>query len=253
VRAFLILALAGNAFAQVDEPSPSPSPEVSPSPSPLPSPLPSPSPEAVAPAPLVEVKPVAPRFVPNAVTESRTFTWPWTLDVHVLVGAELHTVGQPIAFGLGAEALYHGWLGMFVSLLGSEGTPILVGGTQSLADRVSVPFGFAVRPAGREAQHHTSYGWRLLGGIGLQAGISIELLRVSDNGVTTAGLHLQASIDVPLYGGPTTGGLALRAGARLIVTPEETFDQMVQGGKVVAAVHEPIASGQIFVGIAYVP
>jgi hypothetical protein len=235
VRAFLILALATSALAEGpdelrDTPSPSPSP-----------------------SPLTEVKPVAPRFVPNAITESRTFTWPWTLDVHVLVGAELHSVGQPIAFGLGAEGLYHGWLGVFVSLLGSEGTPVVTGTTISLADRVSVPFGFAVRPAGRAAQHHTSYGWRLLGGIGLQTGISIEHLRVSDNSVTTAGLHLQASIDVPIYGGPTTGGVALRAGARLILTPEETFDQLVQGGKVVSAVHEPIASGQIFVGIAYVP
>jgi hypothetical protein len=190
----------------------------------------------------------------NIVQEARTFTWPWTLDVHVLVGAELHSVGQPIAFGLGLEVLYHGWLGMFVSLLGSEGTPILIGASQgSLADRVSVPFGFAVRPVGRAAMKHTSYGWRVLGGIGLQAGISIEHLRVSDNSVTTAGLHLQASLDLPLYGGPTTGGVSLRAAARLIVTPEETFDVVMSSNMLTQAVHERAASGQILVGIAYVP
>jgi hypothetical protein len=233
----LILALAGNALAQSpDEPRLS-----EPTPSPSPSPSPSPAPIVV----VVVAPPPARVFVPNAVEEVRTFTWPWTLDVHVLVGAELHTVGQPIAFGLGAEALYHGWLGMFVSLLGSEGTPLLIANNQSLADRVSVPFGFAIRPIGRAAMKHTNWGWRLAGGLGLQAGIGIEHLRVSDSDVTTAGLHLQASIDVPIYGGPTTGGVALRAAARLIVTPAVSLD----GG----IIQEPIASGQILVGIAYVP
>src|SRR5205823_9555873 len=106
-----ILALAGNALAQEpDEPSPSPEAWPSPSPSPLP--------VVVAPVILTSVAP--PPFAVTAAEEGRTLTWPWALDVHVLVGAELHSIGQPTAFGLGAEALYHGWLGLFVSLLGSE-------------------------------------------------------------------------------------------------------------------------------------
>jgi hypothetical protein len=196
------------------------------------------------PAPLGPGPKIAAPFVAE---EPHTATWPWTIDLHVLVGAELHDQGQPIAFGFGAEALWHGWVGIFASLLASEGTPILVAANKpSLADRISVPFGVALRPIGREAAKHQGWGWRLLGGIGVQAGISVEHLRVTDSGATTAGLHLGLGVDVPLYGGPLTGGVALRAGARLIVTPEVTLEAN-------QAVREPIASGQLFVGIAYVP
>jgi hypothetical protein len=186
------------------------------------------------------------KLLAQEVVVERTATWPYTLDLHVLVGAELHSQGQPIAFGIGAEALYHGWIGLFTSLLGSEGTPIIVGaGKANLADRVSVPFGFAVRPFGRAAMRHDSWGWRLAAGIGLQAGVSIEHLRVNDADATTAGMHLQLSVDVPLYGGPTKGGVAIRAAGRLIVTPEVHLDK--------DAIQEPITSGQLFVGIAYIP
>jgi hypothetical protein len=259
VRALLILLLAGNVLAEgPDEPraaeAPSPSPEVHVqpiAPKPIDDALIAPIPPKpidatpMASAPLVVAqRPALPVVV---IEEPRAVTWPFTLDLHVLVGAELHDQGQPIAFGVGAEALYHGWIGLFAALLASEGTPIIVStGKASLADRVSVPFGFAVRPVGRAAMKHSSWGWRLLGGIGLQAGISVEHLRSSDAEATTAGLHLGLAVDVPIYGGPTQGGVAIRAGARLIVTPEVKLESN-------QAIQEPIASGQLFIGLAYTP
>ena len=183
----------------------------------------------------------------NAITVERTNTWPFTLDVHVLLGAEPHGQGTPIAFGIGGEGLWHGWLGVFVSLLASEGTPIVVSSKKpSLADRISVPFGFAVRPFGPMAARRDGWGWRLLGGLGLQAGVTIEHLRSTDDDTTTAGLHLGAELDVPLYGGPTQGGVALRLAGRLIVAPAITLETN-------KSIAEPITSGQLFAGICYTP
>jgi hypothetical protein len=191
---------------------------------------------------------------PARADEARTFTWPFTLDVHVLVGAELHDVGTPVAFGIGGEGLYHGWIGPFVALLASEGSPIVptMGSAgkanPSLADRISVPIALAVRPLGplaAQPERSGRWGWRLLAGLGLQAGVAIEHLRSSDDEATTAGLHLGLNLDVPLYGGPLTGGIALRLYARLIWTPSVTLST--------GAIAEPAANGQLFAGICYTP
>ncbi len=183
----------------------------------------------------------------SALVVERTNTWPFTVDVHVLLGAEPHGQGTPIAFGIGGEGLWHGWVGPFAALLASEGTPIVVSDKKpSLADRISVPLGLAIRPLGRAAAHHDGWGWRLLGGIGLQAGVSIEHLRSTDDDKTTAGLHLALAVDVPLYGGPLQGGVALRLAGRLVVAPAITLE----ANKSIA---EPIASGQLFAGICYTP
>jgi len=250
----ILLALSGLAAAQEpgDEPVPtlvSPAPTVIPPETPAqvaplpppPAPLPPPSFPPPAGPPVMAVGPS------SSLVVEHTGTWPYTIDLHVLVGAEPHSVGTPIAFGLGGEGLWHGWVGVFLSLLASEGTPIIVPSTKAaLADRVSVPFGFAIRPAGAFAQRHDGWGWRLLGGLGLQTGITIEYIRSTDDGKTTAGLHAGISLDVPIYGGPVQGGIALRLAGRAIVTPAVTLETN-------KSIKEPIASGQFFAGFCYTP
>jgi hypothetical protein len=187
---------------------------------------------------------------PPTLSEALSSTWPLALGAHVLIGVEPHDRGNPIAFGVGAELLWRARLGGFVMLLASEGTPIIaptLNGAQqpSFADRISIPFGFAARPLAPFAVDLGTWTGRLLTGIGLQLGLTIEHLRTSDDSATTAGLHLGLGVDVPLWGGTKEGGVALRLYGRLLCTPAVTLDN--------ASVYEPIVSGQIFAGISYYP
>ncbi|HEX4458004.1 MAG TPA: hypothetical protein VIA18_08530, partial [Polyangia bacterium] len=128
------------------------------------------------------------------IVESRSVLWPLTIDMHALIGAEPHDRGTPIAFGAGVELLWRARLGGFASLLSAEGTPIItptVNGVQqaAFADRISVPFGLAARPLMLLGVDRDSWVGRLMAGIDLQLGITIEHLRTSDDSATTAGLH----------------------------------------------------------------
>lgn len=183
--------------------------------------------------------------------------WPATLDAHMLVGVEPHGVrGAPVAFGVGVEALWRGRVGGYAALLSSEGTPIAAvevnGVTKaSLADRVSVPIALAWRPFQMLTplvQQRSAFGRRLLEGIGVQVGISVEHLRTSDDSATTAGLHLGLGVELPLFGGPVEGGLSLRLYGRLLVTKDVRLDTTQT-----QIVFEPGFSGQIFGGLAYYP
>ena len=118
----------------------------------------------------------------------------------------------------------------------------------SLADRVSVPVALAWRPFTPLARQASPFVRRLLAGIGVQIGLSIEHLRTSDDNATTAGLHLGAGIELPLYGGPVEGGLCLRLYGRLLVTKDVRLDT-----EQTQIVFEPGFSGQIFGGLAYYP
>lgn len=188
--------------------------------------------------------------LPEAVVETRSATWPLMLDVHALIGVEPHDRGSPVAFGAGAELLWRARVGFFADLLASEGTPIVApsqNGTQQpgFGDRISVPFGLAARPLAWLTVDKPSWGARLVAGIGVQLGITVEHLRTSDDNATTAGLHAALALDVPLYGGPKQGGVALRLCARMLATPTVKLDQ--------AAVLEPSVSAQLFAGLAYYP
>lgn len=188
----------------------------------------------------------------EVLTRPYSRLWPITLDAHLLVGGEPHGPrGTPIAFGVGAELMWRARVGAFAALLSSEGSPILPQAQNgkvlnSLGDRISVPFGLAARPFEPLAESHEGWAFRLLAGIGLQAGLTIENVRSSDDDATTAGLHLAASLDVPIFGGPIAGGLALRLYGRMMVTPELTLDASAP-----QRIHEPIFSGQIYGGLAY--
>jgi hypothetical protein len=182
---------------------------------------------------------------------NRTQLWPYTLDLHALIGVEPHSQGNAVAFGAGAEFYWHGRVGAFAELLASNGLPIIPpmqsGHSQpSLPDRVSIPFGFAARPFA-VGQDQESWGRRLLAGIGVQLGLAVEYLRTSDDSVTTAGLHLGVGIDVPLYRGPLQGNaVALRLYGRALFTPSVTLEAN-------KTVEEPVASAQLYAGIVYYP
>jgi hypothetical protein len=184
------------------------------------------------------------------IVESRSVTWPLTIDMHALIGAEPHDRGTPIAFGAGVELLWRARIGGFAALLAAEGTPIItptVNGVQqaSFADRISVPFGLAARPLILLGFDRDTWTGRLLAGIDLQLGLTVEHLRTSDASATTAGLHAAVAVEVPIWGGPKQGGVALRLAARFIVTPATSLDMR--------SVYEPIGSTQVFAGLSYYP
>jgi hypothetical protein len=204
---------------------------------------------------LARADPNQPRETPQAPPEppeiTRSSTWPFVLDLHLLLGAEPKEQATPVAFGVGAEALWRALVGPFGALLASAGTILVpkAKGTQappSLADRISVPLGLAVRPLARYGWTHDTWLGRLGAGVGAQLGVTIEHLRTSDDDATTAGLHLALSVDVPLYGGPVQGGVALRLYGRFLYTPSVTLEAN-------KSVVEPAASGQIYAGLCWYP
>ena len=186
-----------------------------------------------------------------AVVETRAAAWPLMLDIHALLGFEPHAErGNPVAFGAGAELLWKARIGGFAELLSSGGTgliaPTVMGVMEpGFADRISIPFGLAARPLAAWFADRSDYGARLLTGIGVQLGVTVEHLRTSDDSTTTAGLHAALAVDVPIWGGPKQSGIALRLYARLMVTPTVTLDNR--------AVFEPATSGQLFAGLVYIP
>jgi hypothetical protein len=186
----------------------------------------------------------------EVVVETHSATWPLALDIHALIGVEPHDRGNPVAFGAGAELLWRGRVGGFAELISSEGTALIAptfnGVMQpGFADRISIPFGLAVRPLARWFVDRTSWAARLAAGVGVQLGATIEHLRTSDDQITTGGLHVALGVDVPLYGGPKQGGVTLRLYARAMFTPSVNLDNRT--------VFEPSASGQLFAGLAYYP
>jgi hypothetical protein len=204
------------------------------------------------------VQQLAPLDNEPGIVEQRSVTWPLTIDMHALMGFEPHDRGVPqnlVAFGAGVELLHRARIGGFASLLASEGTPVVaptVNGVQqpSYADRISIPFGFAARPLTLLGVDRNSWTGRLLAGVDLQLGITIEHLRTSDDSVTTAGLHAAVAVEVPIWGGPKQGGVALRLAARFIVTPSASLDCSPSSP---CSVFEPIGSTQLFAGLSYFP
>jgi hypothetical protein len=170
--------------------------------------------------------------------------------IHVLMGAEPHDRGTPAAFGVGLELMWKARIGGFAALLASAGTPIVPpmrDGVQqpALGDRISVPFGVAGRPLAPFAGSQRRWVNRLLTGVDVQLGLTIEHLRTSDESATTAGLHLGVAVELPIYGGPVQGGVALRLAMRALFTPEIYLDNR--------SVFSGVASTQLFGGITYYP
>lgn len=177
-------------------------------------------------------------------------TWPLATDLHVLIGVEPHDRGTPVAFGVGTEVLWRARIGGFVQLLSSEGSPIPAASVAgqlkpSLADRISIPFGIAGRPLATLVPETTGWFGRLLAGVGVQLGATIEHLRTSDDSATVIGLHTAITADVPVFGDAVRGGLAIRLQARLLFVEEVSLAQN--------AAREPSATAQLLGGICYYP
>lgn len=188
------------------------------------------------------------------IAVERARSWPLSIAATLLIGVEPRSQAngaQPVAFGIGGEFLWRARVGGFVSLLSSEGTLVLVtqtvNGTKapSLPDRISVPFGFAARPFTVLVERRDEYWARLVAGLGVQVGVTVENLRTSDDSQTVAGLHLGVSVDVPLWGGPVQGGAGLRLAGRALFTPAVSLSAN--------SVAEPIASGQFYGGFCWWP
>jgi hypothetical protein len=188
------------------------------------------------------------------IEETHTRLWPATVEASVLIGGEPHGArGVPISFGIAGDLLWKGRLGGFAAVLASEGTPIQPverNGVKlrSLSDRISVPIAFEWRPFTTLGRNAHPWVRQLLAGIQAQVGLSVEHLRTNDDSQTTAGLHLAAGFELPIWGGPTAGGLTVRFWARLSVTNDVALDTSNA-----QTVFEPGTSGQIYGGICYYP
>jgi hypothetical protein len=197
---------------------------------------------------------------PPSTEGQMTRLWPATLGVAAMIGVEPQGIqGNPMAFGVAAEALWRGRVGGFAAVLSSEGTPILAQPTgrivngmpenaPSLGDRISVPFGVAYHPFTTLAPHANPYIRQLLAGIGVQAGITVEHVRTSDDSQTVAGFHGAVSVEVPIFGGPTAGGVTIKVYGRLLATQEIKLDT-----KITQQVDEGPVSGQFYGGLCYYP
>jgi hypothetical protein len=190
-----------------------------------------------------------------------TELWPVTLAVHTAIGFEPQGArGNPVAFGVGVEAMWHGRVGGFASVLSSSGTPIRAAPTgmvdqngqpttlPSLGDRISVPFGVVYRPFTTLLPNGRRWVRQLLAGMGVQLGLTVEHVRTSDDSATVAGLDVGASAEVPIFGGPTQSGLTFRVQGRMMVTQQIRIDT-----KITQSVFEDYVNGQLFAGICYYP
>ncbi len=176
----------------------------------------------------------------------------WQVHLHVLVGVEPVDSAHAVAFGAAAELLWRCRVGVFAALLSSKGNAVLATVDNGVAlpapgDRVSVPIGVVVHPLGHLGRRPGDGvdGWlrRLAAGIGVEAGISVEHLRTSGDSATHPGFHGALSVDVPLWGGPVEGGVALRLYGRLIAAPATSLE----GG----AVEMPSVGGQVYGGLTW--
>ena len=172
--------------------------------------------------------------------------------MHVLLGVERVDAANAVAFGASAEFLYHCRVGVFAGLLSAKGNAVLAevdNGTVLPApgDRISIPFGLALRPLGHLGMRAGSgaRGWaqRLLAGLGIEVGPTVEHIRTSGDSSTVVGLHLAVTADVPLWGGPVEGGVALRLMGRFIAAPSVSLEAN--------AVQMPSATGQFYGGLAW--
>ncbi len=191
-------------------------------------------------------------FADELSPAERSHLGAWQLEMNIVLGVEHVDRSNAVAFGTSAELLWHCRVGIFAGVLSSKGNAVLAeveNGSVLPApgDRVSVPFGIAFRPFGHLGMRAGSgaIGWaqRLAAGIGIEAGPTIEHIRTSGDSATVAGLHVALSADIPLWGGPVEGGVAIRLMGRLIAAPSVSLEAN--------AVQMPAASGQLYAGLAW--
>jgi len=184
--------------------------------------------------------------------EARSRLGAWQLHLHVLLGLEPVDQARAVAFGTSAELLWRCRVGVFAGLLSSKGNAVLaaVDNGQVLpapGDRISVPLGLAFRPLGHLGRRAGggSRGWaeRLAAGLGLELGVSVEHIRTSGESATVPALHAAVAADIPLWGGPVEGGVAIRLIGRFIASAAVSLEE--------GAVQMPSVGGQFYGGLAW--
>jgi len=207
--------------------------------------------------PVTEVALPAPQS-PAPTPAQRSRLGAWQLHMHVLLGVEPVDHVNAVAFGTSAELLWRCRVGLFAGLLSSKGNANIAANIDGVvqpaaADRISIPFGIAIRPFGHLGMiaGTGARGWaqRLAAGIGLEVGPTIEHLRDSGSSKTVGGLHLALGLDVPLWGGPVEGGVMLRFVGRMTATPAVSLE--IQSDTHNALIHMPAVGGQFYGGIAW--
>ena len=201
---------------------------------------------------------------------------PVLLSIDIGVGLEPHDNGvmpgdstseitnSPIAFHVGGEALWLGVVGPALGLYASEGAPVLVPSNNgnprpSLGDRVSVVGALALRPLAWLAwRRGDSWVSRLAAGLGVEVGVSEEITRTSLDTGLSLGFHGMLFAEVPLYGGGSMGGLALRVSARLLVSHDQLLACKTPppsgqscSPQYTPQIVEPGVAAQLFAGFAY--
>lgn len=144
------------------------------------------------------------------------------------------------AGGVDLSLLYRARIGASLGLYSVSGVAALINETDAaqtpaIPDRVSIPLLLDVRPlAFLQRAQRPSYTARVLRGVGLAAGPSVELVRTSSDQATSVGGQLRLQVEVPLHGGPRHG-VSLRAAAHLLIAPRVSLN----GGVVRSVNFEP--------------
>ncbi len=165
------------------------------------------------------------------------------------------------AGGVDVSLLWRGRIGGMLGLYSSSGQAAIaqaVGGQTppGFPDRISVPLALDVRPLGYlVSPGDRSWRGRLLGGLGLRLGPSLELVRTAGDSAAGAGLFFAAQAELPLHGAPRHG-VSLRFTTNVIYAPQQELNNgMVRtSGSTDCATgcgYEPVV--QTYLGLVYYP
>lgn len=124
-----------------------------------------------------------------------------------------------LAGGADLSLLWRGRLGGSIGLFSSAGQAVKTGTEPAIPDRISLPLTIEMRPLSflRGAEDPTLRG-RLLSGLALRIGPSVEILRTASDSAAAAALFLGLGGEVPLTSA-RRGAVSLRLQLNLIVSP----------------------------------
>lgn len=112
-------------------------------------------------------------------------------------------------------------IGGMIGVYSVSGQAVRTGKEPAIPDRISLPLALEVRPLAFLPS--SGYVGRVLAGVGLRAGPSIEILRTASDQTATAGLYLALLGEVPLSR-VAQHGVSLRLGLHLITAPRVSLN-----------------------------
>lgn len=174
--------------------------------------------------------------------------------------------GPCLLFAGGVEGglLWRWRVGAVLGLYSVNGVGAAVasdGATQvpAIPDRISIPLSVELRPAGFFVPPG-GYRRRLLHGLGLRVGPSLELLRTASDQVAGLGFHLGLFGELPLYVAPHHS-VSLRVLGDLLISPRASLNNGVVRSVNFSDCADPCPSGtygygpvgQLYLGLVYLP